>query len=482
VNAPDTARGLLRSSTAATLAQAWRFALMLGTNLALRRLIGRDQWGVWDWAETIFIFLAAARDLGLPTHVMRLSPPPWGQLLAVELGWGLVLAVAASLAAPGLALAFHSPLPEVVPVLRALTLFLVCDGLAAVALAYFERALAIERTLVPEAMRSLTYCGTVIALALRGHGVWSIVWAQVAGSAVFAALLWLRAGRELPLTWERGRTLALVGEALPLAAVWLLMYAVTNAARVILGARFEAERLAEYGLAYSYVFLASRVMQPPVGRALYPAFVALRAEPRRKLEAFHLGTVFLIGLAAPLAYFLLANAELVTRLLGGRQWVEAPIFFRALAFVPVVDPLGLFGGELLIALGRERLRVASLLLNLAALVGAGLLFTGLFGPIGMAWASYLPIGSLLIAWALYRLDATGFKRLLATLAELLVVPAPFFAAAWWLGGDSAWRRFVLSIVAGLAAVAWAVYRHREAFRAFFGRAADRADGPIAPGA
>ena len=468
MNAPDaTARGLLRSSSAATLAQVWRMALMLATNLLLRRLVGRDQWGLWDWAETVFLLLAAARDLGLPTHVVRLSPPPWGNLLAVQLGWGAILAGLTALAAPTIALAFESQMPETVPVLRALTLYLLCEGLASVPMTFFERQLTIERSLLPELARSLVYSGTVILLALDGMGVWAIVWAQVAASAVFALMLWLRAWREIPLTWAHGRMLALIREALPVGGVWLLVYAVTYADRWILGARFPSERVGEYTFAYLYVFLASRMLQQPVGRALYPALVAFRGEPARKLEAFRIGTLFLVGLEAPLAYILLCNADLVTRLLGGSQWVEAPTYFRALAFVPVIDPLGRFGGELLIALGRERLRIASLLLNLAVLCGAGLWLTGLFGPVGKAWANYLPLGALLIGWALWKLDPQVCGRLLRELGEVLLLPAPLFVAAWLLAPEGGWPRLGLSAAAAGLALAWFWWRFGRAFLSFF---------------
>ena len=164
MTAQDTARGLLRSSSAATVAQVWRMGLMLATNVVLRRVLPHEDYGVWGWVETVFLILAALRDLGLPSHVVRLDPPPYGTLVLFELGWGALLATGVALGAPTLALLFNDPVPAVVPVLRAMTIFMLFEGLAAVPLTYLERELRIHKTLLPEGVRSVVYTTTAFAL------------------------------------------------------------------------------------------------------------------------------------------------------------------------------------------------------------------------------------------------------------------------------------------------------------------------------
>ena len=217
----DPARGLLRSSSAATLAQFWRMGLMLATNIFLRRLLPREDWGVWGWVETVFLVLAALRDLGLPSHVVRLDPPPYGTLVRFQLGWGILLAVGVAFAAPSLALLFHDPVPTVVPVLRAMTVFMLLEGLASVPLTYLERELRIQRTLLPELVRSLAYTGTAVALAVAGRGVWSLVIAQLVAAAAYTAVLWGIAARSMPLTRSSHRLVELLRGSLPLGSVWL---------------------------------------------------------------------------------------------------------------------------------------------------------------------------------------------------------------------------------------------------------------------
>jgi len=473
MNAPDaTARGLLRSSSAATLAQVWRMGLLLGTNLVLRRLLAPGEWGIWTWAESVFLILAAVRDLGVPSHVVRLKPSPFGSLLAVEAVWGAALAAGVAAAAPLLARLAAAPEPAVVPVIQALAVYLLLEGVAAVPLTYLEAELRVQRTLLPELLRGAAYCTVTIALALSGHGVWSIVCGQIAAVAVYAVALWLATWREMPLlAVPAARLPGLVRDALPVGSVWFLQLAVVYLDGLIVGWRFEPVAVGEYGFALLCALLATRVMQQPVARALYPALVALRDDPRRKFEAYRLGTLVLAALEIPAAALLAINADLAVRLLGGSQWVSAPGFLRILAFAPLVDLFGRFGGELLIAQHRDRVRVLSLVASLGSIGLAGIVLTGWLGPAGMAWARYLPLGALVVAWAVHRLDPAGFRRLASDLGGIVLVAAPLFAAAWAFAPAGAWPRLGLSLAAAGGSLGFSWWRFGADFRSFFGRPA-----------
>ncbi len=473
----DVAPRIVRSAGAAAVSQLWRVAVTFATHLVLRRLVPRADWGLFDWAEVLFLVLGGLRDLGLPPHVLRVKPRPFGNLLAVEAGWGAALALLAVAAAPVLALAFAGQHPLTVPVLRVMALFLFFEGLAAVPRTFYDGELAVGRAVLPEILRNLCFAATAVTLALRGAGVWSMVIAHVVAAAVFAALLWARAHRQIPLLYKRGETLTLVRHSLQLCAVWLLVLLVMYVDRLVLGARFSSEVVGTYGFAYWAAFIVPTIMLFPVTRAAYPGFVAFAGEPERQFSTYRLATLFLLSLEVPTALLLFFNADAVLRLLGGGQWVEAPALLRILCFAPLVDPFGRFGGQVLMTRGQDRAWIASTGLTLAAFVTGGVVLTGRLGPAGMAWANYLPLGAALMTWVLYRADRRGLRRLAGDLAFVYLVPVPLFvAAALAAPGASAWR-LGLSLVAFGAA--WALYARRfgSEFVGFF-RGRGRSPGEL----
>ncbi len=466
MDAKTTAQRLYRSTLAATFSQLWRVGVTFATRLVLRRLVAPPDWGVWDWALAIFLVLGAMRDLGLVYHVVRIEPRPYGNLLALELGWGAALALLVLLGAPVLALGFAEPHPAVVPVLRWLGLFLLLEGLASVPRVYFECELQVGKVVVPELLRNLVFSVTAIVLALQGFGIWSLVAGYVGSSALYAAHLWLRAGRSMPLTYQRGAMPALLAGSLPLALIWFLLILVQYVDRLILGARFEAALLGNYGLAYETAFMAVTILQPAVARALYPALAALSRLPHKMFEAYRLATLMISAIEVPAACFLFVNAETVVRILGGGEWAEAPIFLRLLALAPLVDPFTRLGGEVLKVRDGDRLWILATTLTLGSFAVCGWLATGAIGATGMALANFLPLGMGLMVWGLRRIDRRAFDGLVRDLAWVYLPAVGPFAGAWLLAGDALWLRFALSLAAALACLALSWRRFGRSFLAF----------------
>lgn len=466
MTADSTERRFYRSTVAATLSQVWRVGVTLGTRIVLRRLVDPADWGVWDWALAVFLVLGALRDLGLVYHVVRVRPRPYGNLLAVEALWGGGLALVVSIGAPVLALAFHEPHPAVVPVLRWLALFLFLEGMAAVPRTYFECELQIGRVVVPELVRNALFAGFSLGLAWAGWGVWSLVAAYTTGTGVYAAMLWWRARARMPLTWQRGQTLGLLRRSLPLALIWFLIILIHNVDPLILGARFVAGVVGNYKFAYEAAFMAVTVLQPAVARALYPALAALAEKPHKLFEAYRLGTLLLSAIEVPAAIFFFLNADTAVRILGGGAWETAPAFLRILALAPLIDPFTRLGGELLKVHDDDRWWILSSVLTLSSFALVGWWATGVFGPGGMAWTNFLPLGMGVMAWALHRIDPPGFRRLLGDLAWIYLPAAVPFGLAAWIAGDRPWLRFALCAAAGLVSLTLSYRRFGHSFVAF----------------
>ncbi len=470
------ARGrFLRSSGAAILSQGWRVLVTFGITLVLKRLVPAGDWGLWTWALTLFMILGAVRDLGLVYHVVRSKPRPYGNLLALELVWGALLVGLTFIGAPVLAKAYSGTHPEILTVLRALTLFLFFEGISTVPRTYFEGELKIGRAVAPEIARNLFMALASVGLAVAGFDIWAIVIANVGAAALYALMLWWRAWGEIPLLYQRGRTLGLVRESLPLATIWFLTILVRYVDPLILAWRFDGPVVGNYAFAYENAFRASEVIVPALTRALYPALVAFRAAASKLFHAYALATLFMQSIEVPVAYFLFLNAELTLRIIGGAQWVDAPTYLKILCFAPIIDPFSRLGGEVLKTEHMDRIWIACTVVTLATFVGGGIYLTGVMGPVGMAWVNLLPLGAILMAWALHLVSPAGFRSLTGRLLYVYLVPVPFFAAAWLLAGEGIWLRFGLSLVAIAVSLAILWRRFGGDFLGFFrggGRSAE----------
>lgn len=465
MSAKTTAERFYRSAGAAAFSQLWRVGVTFGVDLLLRRWIPAADHGLWDWSLTAFLVLGAVRDLGLVYHVVRDDERPYGSLLRLELVWGGALVVITWFAAPLLAAGFQEARPDVVPVLRAMTLFLFFEGLASVPRTFFESELEIGRAVQPEILRNLAMAATALTMAKLGYGIWSLVVAQIVAAGLYALLLWRRAAGRIVLARASRGTLSLVAQSWPLAMIWFLVILVDRIDVVVVGRLHDADTLGNYSYAYSRAFLASTILTPAVTRTLYPALVAFRRFPRQLFEAYRLATVLLVSIQAPIAWFLFVNPATTIRLLGGPQWEAAPRYLAILCFAPLIEPIGRLGGEVLKTLRADRLWIASSALTLTTFAAGGWWATTAFGPVGMAWINYLPVGALLIGWWLHRLAPDGFRRLLGDIALTYLGPALVFLPVRLLIGEP-WTRFGVSLIALTIVLAVEWRRHGRHFKAF----------------
>ena len=375
--ASPTAERFLSSTLASYRSLVVRVLVTFAARVLLARLLVPEEHGLYELALRIVTIAAAVRDLGLLYHLMRDQRQPYGTVLAFSLVSGLGITLALVLGAP-LAAGLDPRLPEV---LRIFALWVFLDGLVGVPRTYFERQLEIGRLVGPEIARGLATAALAVALAAAGWGVWSLVAADLAAAALFAGLVWSRAWGKIPLEVRPRLLPDLLRRSNVLFLVWIVFQLVTYIDVFIVGAYTDTATVGQYARAYMLAFLVSPIVYP---RALLPALLDYRDDPARFAATYRMATVFLMCCQVLAGYFLFCNAEKVVAIVLGDQWVPAAALLRVLCLVPTIDAFSELGGEVLKVRHEDRTWLGILLLNLASLVGFGVLLTRRFGAMGMA--------------------------------------------------------------------------------------------------
>jgi len=456
----STEQRVLRSTMASYAIQLARLGINFGAKLALARLILPEGHGVYELALRIVTVASAVRDLGLPYHLVRDPRRPYGTVLAFTAALGGII----TLLLIGVAPVFGRFNPEVPLVLRVFAVWVVLDGLAVVPKAFFERELTIGNLVAPEIWRGIIIAAVAVGLAWLGWGYWSLVAGDLAGAALLAAYSWVKAWKKLPLKVELELVPDLVRSSFLLFLIWMTLQLVTYIDIYIVGWFHDANTVGLYARTYGIAFLVATIVYP---RAFFPTLVEYLKDRGRFVEFFRLSTVQLLGCQVVASYFLFFNAEKTIYILFGKSWLAAAPILRILSFIPFFDQFTMLGGEMLKAEHRDRSWLAIELLNLVSLVGCGIFLTQRFGAVGMGAANYLLAGNLVMAWEVARVFGPRFRGLLADLAQLYLIPLPFFALAAWLAPADSWPRFAASLAAAALAAGLLAARYWSPFRTFF---------------
>lgn len=302
-----------------------RFALQLGAQVALARMLGPGNFGVYGIGMAVLTFAAFLSGASFSWSLMLL-PSVSRDDIRFSFTWqmmaGMLSAAAMYLAAPAISGFFGDPLIEgVVQWLALASLLMAAAGPATCLL---QRDLNFRALgLIQLAGYAAGYLGVGVPMALNGHGAEALAAACVVQAAVTLVAsyavkphplrpLFSHAGGAVTLT--TGRTVFLTN-----VVNWLL----SNLDRVVLGRVLNTHAVGLYSVAYNLASIPNVLLLS----ALQPTFLAagakLQNDRQRLAQGWLLGLACVLVLVTPASVvFALLSADLVS-LLYGPAWMDS---------------------------------------------------------------------------------------------------------------------------------------------------------------
>jgi O-antigen/teichoic acid export membrane protein len=316
-----TAERALKWSAVTTVA---RFALQLAAQVALARMLGPGNFGVYGIGMAVLTFAAFLSSASFSWNLM-LMPSVSRDDIRFSFTWqviaGALTACAMYAAAPAIAGFFNDPRIEgMVQWLAVASLLGAASGPATCLL---QRDLNFRVLgLIQLASYAAGYLAIGVPMALLGYGAYSLAAACVAQAVVNLLAVYVARPHSLrPLFAHSGGAAALVtGRAVFLTNVvnWLL----GNLDRLVIGRVLSAHAVGLYHVAYNLAAIPNVLL---LG-ALQPTFLAagakLQHDPQRLAQGWRLGLACILVLVTPAAVVMsLLSADLVG-LLYGAAWME----------------------------------------------------------------------------------------------------------------------------------------------------------------
>lgn len=302
-----------------------RFVLQFGAQVALARLLGPGNFGVYGIGLAVLTFVGFLSGASF-SYSLMLQPTVTKEDIRFSFTWqmiaGLASAAAMYAAAPWLARFFGDTRVE--GMVQLLSLASLLMAAAAPATYLLQRDLDFRRLGVIQLWSyAAGFLAIGVPLALNGFGAYALGVACVVQAAVALVLTYRAKPHPVkPLfRHENGGEALSTGKAVFLTNVvnWML----GNLDRVIIGRVLNAHSVGIFTLAYN---LASIPNQLLVG-ALQPAFMAtgakLQDNRERLAQGWLLAIACILVLAMPAAVVMAMLSTDLVRLLYGAQWMES---------------------------------------------------------------------------------------------------------------------------------------------------------------
>lgn len=421
----------------------------------LARLLEPRDYGLLGMVIFFVGILSALQDTGLANAIIYLGhddsevPTHYTALLAISLLLTLTLFVSAPLVAR-----FYET-PALVPLVRALSLVLLLNGLRGVSQARITKELRLPELAVIETSSGLVSALIAVWMAWRGFGVWSLVANLILQNALQTALVLARLSPRFTLR-PRARVLAdILRWGGPLTGSNLLWRFYDNADYLMVAKLLGAGPLGIYTMAFRLATLVNEKIVPVITRVSFPAFAALKEDPAR-LAGHWLSVCRYISLITlPVLALLGVCAEDFLNVVLGTRWSGAAAPLRLLCTIAALRALVTTASSLLSAVGATGLLFRISLFNtfvLPASFAIGCKLGGLMG-VGMVWnVVYPPIALYVLsrAAAAAHLPLRAFFQNLGLAASATGVLLSAALPVWfWM--ESGLPRLLATVSAGCGA-------------------------------
>jgi PST family polysaccharide transporter len=371
--------------------------ISLASIAVLARLLTPTHFGLVAFSLVFIAYVEAVGDLGTGAALIR-WPERWRDVAQVTFAINLIMGAIwfglTVVCAPAIAQFLGSA--DGVPVLRALAWTFLLKGLGNTHDALLQRELRFQARAIPEVSLLVGKAAVAIPLALAGFGVWSLVWGQLVGQALWTGLLWVmvpwRPAGAFP---SRDIVRHVFGYGRGIVAVNVLAAIVHHVDVVVIGRAFGAAALGLYQMADKLPDLAITLVSRSASKVLFPVFGRLQTggESLRQMYATSLRYLSLLTTPAAVALMLLAEPVVLTVL--GAQWLPSVPILRALAAYAGIRALSASAGDVLKAVGRPG-ALAALAAARAVVLIPALIFASTMGPVAVAWmlAAVTTIGTI----------------------------------------------------------------------------------------
>lgn len=391
---------------------AWNylaFALSKSSTLIMTVVVARildpAEFGLFALALLVVNLFDYVKDLGVGSALVQ-NRRDWSLLAPTGLTFSVLFGLAGSavlaLTAPWAAAALGQP--DLAGMIRVLAVGLALGALSTVPAAWLRRSMNFGARVLPEFAGALIKTALTIGLAFGGFGVWSLVYGQLAATAVMTPMYWLVARRAPAFGLDRAVAGELLRFGIPVTAVTLLAYAIYNVDYLAVGTRLGAEDLGLYTLAYRLPELLVLNLCVVVSDVLFSALSGLQHD-REGLAGHYLQALSVVmALTAPVGVGLAVAARPVIATMYGDQYTGAVPILSVLALFTVVYSASFHAGDVFKATGRPGVLTAINFAKLALLAG----------PVW--WAA--GHSATMVAYALLATEAIHFVVRMAVLHHL----------------------------------------------------------------
>lgn len=322
--------------------------------LILARILNPEEYGIM---AILMIFIAVSNsivDSGFSNALIRkleVNNKDYNTVFFFNLIVSIILYVLLFLFSSYISVFFREPL--LTNLLRVMGIILIINALAIIPRTIFVRNVDFKiQTKV--SLFSSIFSGIVgICMAIKGFGVWSLVWQQISRQFINTFLLWLNCTWRPQLVFSKLSFFELFGFGSKLLISGLIDTIYKEFYSLVIGRFYKQSDLGQYTRANQFNMIFSSNLTAIVQRVSYPVLSSIQNEENRLKEVYRsvIKSTMLVSFMCMLG--LAAIAKPFVLILIGEKWLPSVYYLQIICFSGMMYPLHAINLNILQVKGRS---------------------------------------------------------------------------------------------------------------------------------
>ena len=355
-------------------------------SIVLARILMPEDYGAVALVTVFTTIMQVFVDSGLSTALIQKKDADdldFSSVFYFNFGVCIILYLIMFFAAPFIA-SFYE-MPELVSIIRVISLTIVISGVKGVQQSYVSRNMLFKRFFYATLGGTIFSAFLGIAMAYAGFGVWAIVAQQLSNTAIDTLILWITVKWRPKFMFSWGRLKGLLGFGWKMLASALLDTLYGNIRSLVIGKMYSSADLAYYNQGDKFPRVIANNINTSIDSVLLPTMASVQDEPARVKSMTRRAIKTSTYIMAPLMMGLAFCAEPIVRLVLTDKWLPCVPFLRIFCITYMFYPIHTANLNAIKAMGRSdlflKLEIAKKIVGMALLLS-----TMWFGVMAMAYS------------------------------------------------------------------------------------------------
>ncbi len=245
--------------------------------------------------------------------------------------------------------------PQLTKYIRVLGIIILISGVKNVQQAYVSKHMLFRKFFYSTLGGTIVSGVLGIILAIRGYGVWALIFQQISNTLIDTLILWLIVHWRPKRLFSYQRLKGLFGFGWKMLASSLINTTYNDLRQLIIGKVYSSDSLAYYNRGYSIPDIIVSNVNKSIDSVLFPAMATVQDNLSELKSITRRSITISIFIMAPMMIGLAAISEPMVRLLLTDKWLPAVPYMRIFCVVLLFYPIHAANLNAINAMGRSDL-------------------------------------------------------------------------------------------------------------------------------